>query len=43
MTLGRREGQLMDQLAAATRAGDRDEVWRVALEFCKLEDEVAKA
>jgi len=40
MSLGRREAQLMDRLEAATRAGDRDAVWEIAQEYCRIEDEI---
>jgi hypothetical protein len=39
MNFGRQEALLLDELEAATRAGDRDEAWRLLQEFCRIEDE----
>jgi hypothetical protein len=40
MNLGREEAALLDELEAATRAGDRDEVWRIAQALCGIEDKI---
>jgi hypothetical protein len=40
MDLGRAEAELLDRLEAATRAGDRDAVWKIALEYCAIEDQI---
>lgn len=42
MTLGRREAELMDRLEVAARTGDKDEVWRIAQEYCRIEDDINK-
>jgi hypothetical protein len=43
LNFGKRESALMDRLEVAARAGDKDEVWKIAQEYCRVEDEVAKA
>jgi hypothetical protein len=40
MDLGRAEAELLDRLEAATRAGDKAEVWKIAQEYCGIEDKI---
>ena len=40
MNFGRREADLIDQMEAAARTGDRDRVWELAEELVSLQDEV---
>jgi hypothetical protein len=35
---GRREAELLEQLEAATRAGDKDLAWQIAQALCRVED-----
>jgi hypothetical protein len=39
MDFGKREADLIDQMEAATRAGDRDLVWQLAQALCRIQDE----
>ena len=39
MAFGQREAQLLDQMEEATRAGDRDAVWRLAESLVRVQDE----
>jgi hypothetical protein len=39
MTFGRREAELIDQMEAATRAGDRALVWQLAEALVRYQDE----
>jgi hypothetical protein len=38
MAFGRREAELIDEMEAAARAGDRNEVWRLAEELVRIQD-----
>jgi hypothetical protein len=40
MNLGRAEAELMNRLEAAARAGDKNEVWKIAQEYCAIEDQI---
>jgi hypothetical protein len=40
MSFGRDEADLIDQMEAATRAGDRDLVWQLAQALCRIQDDV---
>jgi hypothetical protein len=40
MAFGKREAELLDQMEEATRAGDRDAVWRLATSLLACQDEV---
>jgi hypothetical protein len=42
MSLGRREADLIDEMEAAARAGDRDLVWHIAEALVGLQDQAAK-
>jgi hypothetical protein len=42
MTFGSKEAELIDDLEAATRAGDKDLVWQIAQALCHAEDEAKK-
>jgi hypothetical protein len=39
MAFGRREADLIEQMEAAARDGDRDLVWQIAQALCRIEDE----
>jgi hypothetical protein len=39
---GREEAQLIDELEAAVRTGDRDAAWRIAQALCRIEDEARR-
>jgi len=39
MAFGRREAELVDQMEAAARAGDRALVWQLAEELVRYQDE----
>jgi hypothetical protein len=38
MAFGRREAELLDEMEAAARAGDRNQVWRIAEELVRIQD-----
>jgi hypothetical protein len=40
--LGKREAELIDQLEAAVRSGDRDLCWQIAQALCGVEDQARK-
>lgn len=42
MNFGKREAELIDELEAATRNGDRDLAWQIAQALCRIEDEARK-
>jgi hypothetical protein len=42
LNLGREEAALLDRLEAATRAGNKDEVWKIAQEYCGIEDKITE-
>jgi hypothetical protein len=39
MAFGRREADLIDEMEAAARVGDRDSVWRLAEALVRFQDE----
>jgi hypothetical protein len=39
VSFGRREAQLLDEMEAAARAGDRDLAWQLAQTLVRLQDE----
>ncbi len=39
MDFGKREADLIEQMEAATRDGDRDLCWQIAQELCRIRDE----
>ena len=41
MNFGRREADLIDEMTAAARAGDRNLVWQLARALCDLEDQLS--
>jgi hypothetical protein len=42
MAFGKRENDLIDEMEAATRAGDRARVWQLAEALVRLQDQVAQ-
>jgi hypothetical protein len=41
MNFGKREADLIDEIAAAARAGDRNRVWQLVQDLCGIEDQLA--
>jgi hypothetical protein len=41
MNFGKREADLIDEMVAAARAGDRDLVWQLAQALCDIEDQIS--
>ena len=40
MAFGRHEAELIDQMEAAARDGDRELVWQIAQALCRIEDQL---
>ena len=41
MDFGKREADLIDEMTAAARAGDRNLVWQLAHALCEIEDQLS--
>lgn len=41
MAFGKREAELLEEIEAAVRVGDRNLVWQLARALCQIEDEVS--